>query len=57
MNQEQVTTENTEEKAAEVTAVVRNDGTDAGAGPARRENGSAAVFMEVRMSLFVFWTD
>lgn len=55
MNQEQVTAENTEEKAAEVTASSEMAGQTQEA-VRRRENGSAAVSTEARMSPSAFWT-
>ena len=55
MNQEQVTADNTEEKAAEVTA--SSEMAEQTQGPIRRRgNGSAAVSTEARMSPSAFWT-
>lgn len=56
MNQEQVTAENTEEKAAEVTASSEMAGQTQEAVRPGRENGSAAVSTEARMSPSAFWT-
>ena len=55
MNQEQVTTENTEEKAAEVTHAVGNDAAAGGSNPSEGK-WFGRGFTEARMFPSAFWT-